>query len=486
MLQEGIAPLRIAAKLPDPRLPRPTTGWLARWPWLAVGVAIALLAVLFVALTGMQPAYDAYGWLVWGRQALHLNLNTNAAPSWKPLSFLFTLPYALVGRAAVWLWMDTAVAGALAGSVFAGRIAYRLSGGASVPRYAGVAAAIFAGIGVLGIEGYGHFVLIASSDPMIVTLCLAAIDFHLSGRPRLAYAALVLAALGRPEAWLIVAAYAVWMWRARPDAHRTVILGLLAIAALWFVIPGLTSPSWTISGDIAKSSAAPVGGNKFTGVIQRYLDLYELPMQLATLIALILATVRREMAWLVLAAGAAAWLAVEIAFAIHGWPASPRYLFEPAAVSVVLAGAGVGRLLAITRQRMLLRIGGIALVGALVIALVPHARIRARLLHNGIVLGRDWARQIDRLHDVIAREGGTKRILACGRPVTEIPFQTILAWEMGENIVDVGWNPPAEEARDRPMVLFEPYDTGWMIMPIHSSAANAAGCSSLETETPVG
>ena len=50
----------------------------------------------FVVLTGVRPAYDAYGWLVWGRQAVHLNLDLNAAPSWKPLPFLFTLPYSLL------------------------------------------------------------------------------------------------------------------------------------------------------------------------------------------------------------------------------------------------------------------------------------------------------------------------------------------------------------------------------------------------------
>ncbi|MBJ7600559.1 hypothetical protein, partial [Candidatus Nephthysia bennettiae] len=91
-------------------------------PWLLVAVVLVLLSVLFVLWTGMRPAYDAYGWLVRGRQAAHLNLDTNAAPSWKPLTFLFTYPYALLaGSGALWLWMVTAVAAALAGAVFAAR-----------------------------------------------------------------------------------------------------------------------------------------------------------------------------------------------------------------------------------------------------------------------------------------------------------------------------------------------------------------------------
>ena len=37
-------------------------------------------------------------------------LDTNAAPSWKPLPYLFTVPYALFGHYEMWLWMITAVA----------------------------------------------------------------------------------------------------------------------------------------------------------------------------------------------------------------------------------------------------------------------------------------------------------------------------------------------------------------------------------------
>ena len=64
----------------------------------------------------LGPGYDAFGWLVWGRQVLHWNLNTDGAPSWKPLPFLFTLPYALFGRSGPWLWSVTAVAEAPGGA----------------------------------------------------------------------------------------------------------------------------------------------------------------------------------------------------------------------------------------------------------------------------------------------------------------------------------------------------------------------------------
>ena len=47
---------------------------------------------------------------------------------------------------------------------------------------------MFAGVAVLGIQDYMHYILSVQSDPMIVTFCLAAIDCHLSGHPRWAFA----------------------------------------------------------------------------------------------------------------------------------------------------------------------------------------------------------------------------------------------------------------------------------------------------------
>ena len=470
---------------PRPSAPTPPGAaprWRAARPWLVGAVAVLGLALLFVLYTGMRPAYDAYGWLVWGHQALHLNLNTNAAPSWKPLSFLFTLPYALLGRSALWLWMVTAVAAALAAAVFGGRIAYRLTIDDS-PRWAAFAAAALAGLAVLGIEGYGHFVLIAYSDPMIVALCLAAIDFHLRGRPRLAFVMLALAALGRPEVWVALALYAAWAWRWVPAMRRVVVIGLLAVLVLWFGVPILTSHNWFAAGDVASTSSTPIRGDKFSGVINRFVGLYELPMQLAVLGALLLAALRRDFSWLVLAGFALLWVGVEIGFALHGWGASKRYMFEPAAVLVVLAAAGMGRLLALSPRRAVVRWLGVAVVLGVVATMVPHAKIRLRLLHNGIVLGRQWALQIHRLQAVIAKAGGAKGINACGQPVTTVPFQSILAWELGENVSAVGWSPPYWTSLGRPIVVFNPIGAGWVLSPVHTAPDMVKRCARLNLKT---
>jgi hypothetical protein len=94
--------------------------------------------------------------------------------------------------------------------------------------------------------------------------------------------------------------------------------------------------------------------------------------------------VRRDREWLGLAAAAGLWIAIEVAFAYHGWSAVTRYLLEPAAVPVVLAGGAVGRLLAWEPQitaaragalvRGALRWAAVAVAAGLVATLIPTAR----------------------------------------------------------------------------------------------------------------
>ncbi|MGH2910520.1 MAG: hypothetical protein ACRDK8_14670, partial [Solirubrobacteraceae bacterium] len=155
------------------------------WVWLLVAAAVIGGAVAIVLATGMTPSFDAYGWLIWGHQLLYGNLNLNAAPSWKPLMIVFTVPMALFGgETPPRLESIAMVSGTLAMAPFAGRIAYRLavSGPVALTRRIRIAAwigALFAAVGVLGMQGYplpAHLSLppqslwrlsfIADSDPL--------------------------------------------------------------------------------------------------------------------------------------------------------------------------------------------------------------------------------------------------------------------------------------------------------------------------------
>jgi hypothetical protein len=461
---------------------------------MPVVVALVVLgaSIAFVAIVGLRPSFDPYGWLVWGHQILHGHLNTDAAPSWKPLTFIFAVPYALFGHTAVWLWTVTAVAGMLGGAVFAARIAYRLTaagggaGGGRI-RWAALVAGAVAGVGVLGINTYSHWTLIANSDPLNVTLLLAAIDAHLSRRPRLAFAVLVLAALGRPEVWPFAGLYAVWLWVRVPSARPWAVLGLVLIAAAWFVVPGLTSKSWLRPGDLALNQRTVIHGNKIVGVLQRWRSLYELPMQIAAALGVLLAARRRDAETLGLLACAALWVIIEIAFAYHGWSAVSRYLLEPAAVMVVVAGGFVGRLLADTAGRGLaVGLLGPALVLVLLATLVPAARNRERTWHAQISRARDDAKVIDGLSTVVARVGGGARILRCGQPVSYNRLQSTVAWAIGVNVGTVGYNVARSIARGDPIVVLTPQPQGWRVRPYNQTGAAVRACAQLDVDSVSG
>jgi hypothetical protein len=456
------------------------------WGWFTAA-GLLVVAIAFVVVTRMKPAYDAYGWLVWGRQTLHGNLNTDGAPSWKPLTFMLTFPYAVLKSAQPWLWSVTSVAASLSSAVFAGHIAYRLTGSSSGRRYAPVLAGVFAGAGVLGISGYWHEILIANSDPMVVAICLAAIDAHLSKRYRLTFALLVLASMGRPEAWVFTGVYAVWACRRVPSMWPLAAIGIVGIPLVWFGVSALTAKSWFHAGDLALSSVNAVNvihGSKLTGVLGRVIGLYTLPMQIAAALAVVFAVEMRERVRLWLAGAGLAWIAIEIGLALHGWSAARRYLFEPEAVFVVLAGAGVGRALALgSAAPSALRWLSVTAVAVLVGALIPTVALRLRTVRYEVRLRREAATRIRRLDDVIRRDGGPARIRACGQPVTDVEWQSTLAWETELNVGNVGFKPSRSIAKGNPIVLFKPHQLGWQVRPIHTLASNRAACARLRTDT---
>ena len=382
---------------------RPT--WRAAL-WALVAAAAIAGAAVFVGATGMRPGYDPFGWMVWGHQVLYGSLNTSGAPSWKPLTFLFTLPYALFGHTQVWLWSVTSVAGTIAAGVFAGRVAYRLSGPVLPSRrFAPFVAGVFAGVAVMGIQTWPHLVLIANSDPLVVALLLAAIDAHLGGHRRWAFAALVFASLDRPESWVFAGGYGVWLFWTDRRTRVAVPLALLLIPAVWFIVPGLTSKSWFSAGDLALNQQTAIHGSKIVGVLRRWRNLYELPMQLAFLAGVAVAIWRRDRRVLGVAATALVWVIVEIAFALHGWSAASRYLIEPAAVCIVVAAALVGQLLggapwvselrAPSWMTPALRWGGPVLVVVLGVSLIGSARLRVHDWRYDLPLAHASGRRTD-------------------------------------------------------------------------------------------
>ena len=471
--------------------------WPRRHPWWAVSAALVVFAAIFVDVTGTRPGYDPYGWLVWGYQTLRLTLDLGGAPSWKPYPYLITVPLSVFGHYALYLWMVISSTVSFAGCIFAGRIAYRLANdyvpaghgrGVAAPTetpagrpYAAIAAAVFAGLAVLGIANYTHFILSFQSDPMLVTMCLAAVDCHLSGHRRWAFWFGVLASLGRPEAWPFLGLYAIWLWREHREMRWMIYAGLALIPALWFGIPWITNGRPDIAGQLAQLSPRELHHNKIVGTIARFHSLNYLPVWIAAGVAVLIALWRRHVVALVIAAGCAGWVIVEIAFALHGWPAVPRYMFEAAGVTIALAGAAVGWVL--KEARALGRNAhwaGIALVAVLVGTLIPGAVSRGRIEHKDLRHERARTTEINLLSTTIAALGGYKHILYCGRPVTTVEYVSILAWNTKLDDGFVGHKPHYELTRTYPIVLFTELPNGWAVKPWHTASSRVSACSNLK------
>jgi hypothetical protein len=455
---------------------------------------ILIVSLIFVAWARTRPSYDAYGWLVWGYQTLHLSLDLGGAPSWKPLTYLFTVPFALFGHYELWLWMFFSCAVALAGAVFGGRIAYRLSGGGTVKpddppltRYAPWAAAVFAGAAVLGLQQYMHYILSSQSDPMLVTFTLAAIDMHLLGRYRWTLVFGVLATLGRPEAGPWLALWGIWAWIKLPSMRWMLAAGALVVAFGWFGIPTITNHRPLLAGDLAQKSPRALRHNQFFGTLGRFRDLEYTPVWIAALLTIVVGAIRRDRVILTLTGLALGWVIVEIAFAYHGWPALGRYMFEPAAIGAVLAGVGVGLVLGgLPRlQAGIPRWAGVPVVIVLVAFLVPGAIARIRDEHRDLRHERARTHQIALLQTTTNVLGGARHIANCGQPVTDVSYVSALAWLYHRNVGTVGGlQQGVEKAELRnpnlAKVLFRPVSHGgWSVLPLHTRPSQIARCHSL-------
>ena len=189
---------------------------------------------------------------------------------------------------------------------------------------------------------------------------------------------------------------------------------------------------------------------------------------------------------------------IEIAFALHGFPAVPRYMFEAGAVIAVLAGVFAGRVVlevpaliaraarGIKSRRLgpaaLSRVGGWGAALVLVVfagALLPAAR--SQLREERVDLKHEHARtaEINRLSTVV-RTLGPARILACGQPNIPIGYQSQLAWYLGVKIGALYVGPGYLKLHPHPLVNLYPIrGGGWKVFPSHINAAAAPRCQGL-------
>ena len=319
---------------------------------LAIAVAACLALAAASLLAAHEPVYDAWAWLVWGRELAQLDLDTTSGPSFKPLPVLVTAVLSLAGDGAPALWILLVRAAWLLSLVLAAQIAYRLAerpGPQPAPRGGGRRAVTL----LLLADSFTPWAFQAAagmSEPLLVALVLGAVAAALDERTRLALVLGALAALVRPEAWPLLAAYGLWRWRAEPGLRGWLAVLAVAIPALW-IVPDLLAGDGTSAGERAVRG----GGEPLHEFLEVFARAVVMPLVAGMAARCARDRVARSRRPAVLAAGAFAWILVVAAMAAAGFPGLPRFMAPALAIVAVLAGVGFARLLGFARR---LALGG--------------------------------------------------------------------------------------------------------------------------------
>ncbi len=208
---------------------------------IVFSIVVAAASLVFPS----TPSCDPWSWIIWGRQIVHGTLHLQNGPSWKPLPVIFTTVFGLFGQAAPNLWLVVARGGALLASLMSFWMAARLTwwlrdqDDADGVTLANLAPAVLAGaVAMVGLVLSSEFLstsILGYSEGLMIAATLIAIERHIDGHRRQAFAIGMIAALDRPEFWVLWGPYGLWlMWKDRRSAPLVIGLGALTLA-LWFV-----------------------------------------------------------------------------------------------------------------------------------------------------------------------------------------------------------------------------------------------------------
>ncbi len=391
--------------------------------WLLLA-CLGLVAVSLLVFD--QPAYDPTAWLVWGRELTEGDLGILGGPSWKPLPVAFTVVFAFAGdEAAPLLWLAVARVGGIAAVLLAFRVATRLGS-----RTAGWLAAA-------GVALETDFLFNAArgdSEGLLVALVLGAIDLHLSGRRRAALAVGIVAGLIRPEVWIPLAAYGLWLlFRDRRAATVLMALGgAIGLLAAWFVPDYLSTGDWFRGADRAQNPVAGSPGQSAFPFGMTF--VYASVMLVWPLYAGAVWAIRERSGPVrTIAAGATVLMVIVAILAEFGFTGNIRYAALPASLVAVLGGVGLPSLIVAVRGRLHRPARGALAALAAVAVLVSVGLV----VNGGIRLAREDRVLGPELDAALAAAGGNAAVRACGQ-VSTTPFERqALAYRLHLPIADV-------------------------------------------------
>lgn len=435
---------RLAAWL-DARVGNAGSGRI--WPVLVACLVIAAPTLLYIS----TPTYDPWGWILWGREIAHLDLNTLGGPSWKPLPIFFTVPFSLFGDdVAPYLWLWIARAGGLLAVAMVYRLAKRIVGG-----WYGVFAGVAAMLALFSSFRYVRDAALGNSEAMMAGLVLWALERHLDGRRDHALYLGVAAALLRPEVWPFLGAYGIYLWFRDPELRLRLVLFALLIPALWFL------PEWWGSGNPVRAGTRANNPNPgspayadqpFLDIAARFRKVVIAPVKIGIGISVVYAGVqwfkrRGEGLALVIFAGGLAWFLLIAGMTEAGFAGNQRYLIISTAAATVLGGVGSARVLQgidVLARRLSHspRVGPAAALTTFVLAVgISSPFIVEKANNTGRVLGglRHEAQVFHDLKWVVAQSGGRDRLKKCGG-IFSGPFQIeMLAFLLHIHGIQVGW-----------------------------------------------
>jgi hypothetical protein len=426
---------------------------------MLIGVIVCLaLGIVSVLTLPSLPGYDAFAWVVWGREAAHQVLDPSqpfvvgGGPSWKPFPVLFTTAFGLFGGGPK-VWVAFARAAGLFGLFVAYRLGDRL---AASPRWrlAGPIAGVLAAFGLILTSQWTHYWFRGTSEPLVITTTLLAIERHLAGRRIAAFVSGVALVLMRPEAALFLGLYAGWLFFAdrRLRARLVLVVGILAIGAGWLVPPWIASGQPLLASIHARAFNGQLGQHPFLEVLKRATNLSVWPVIIAALAVTLLAIRTRDWLIVTLAAAGLAYVAVVEAMTLDHYPGLERFMLPAAAVACVLAGVAVARFATFAG-------GGAASLAVAVVLVAIAVPFFAGRLDAASTEKHTADQAVDIYRQLVAavhKAGGAGRIFPCQKSYAAVnhTMQTGLAWALSAPLTQVHTVTYINRSLRRPALAF--------------------------------
>ena len=277
---------------------------------------------------------------------------------------VFTSFYGLFGQAAPTLWMITARAGGILGLAGVFRLSLELTDRAGLPRWSGWVAGIVGCLGLImtapNIDGnWPHNFFRGTVEPSMIAAWLWAVDAILRRRHLLAYTLVAAEGLMRPEAWLFLFAYGVWLWFTHPRLRVWVVICLVAQPVAWFLPTALSTGHPFTAAQNAHEFNGELGPHWLRALLLRSYHLQSLPTLVFAAVAslIVLSRQRANLAFwrvrdrvalrrsrdslaLSLVALTVAWWLIVIVETAAGFPGLQRFFYPATATACVLSGLG--------------------------------------------------------------------------------------------------------------------------------------------------